>query len=482
MSTFELSKHVLKAGAVLLLATVAVAQGEDLQQHKEAPSADEIRQKFAALTKDLSADDFELRQKADGDLEVYIRKTGQSAVDLLARETVPAAQAKGDQEIIARLKKLLARLTTPMLLWTEVYDRNRSGIAAVKSTGDIVQLKGSILPGGLNLVLDDDPKLKPQAAWSGSALVNAATIYSIEPNMFGSAKSLSAYRRDDGKQLWTQDVADLDLQKEAFVACALSDDEARNQIVLVFDNFCVAAFDKDGKRKWVNKPETPRGNYKVALNAAVNASAGRAFVTRADTELVAIDLDSGSTAWKVPYKTIRCQPASEDDRVYVVASDPAQKTGDVFYALSVKDGKEIFHTDINWGYASSCAKVFVKEKRLVASAWNGIYGLDKDGKRIWRRPFPLNYAPGNISVFGDTVYGGAAGEILAARIDDGSVKFRFNLADLEGAESAPKEQDVNRKMVIGEIGAPFVVGDRLYAMTGPGWVVTLRMPPLQLKK
>ena len=468
--------------------TVHEGVNADFENQKEKlapPTDDELRQMLTAFTRDLNATDFERRQKADEELESYIRKTGQHTVDLLAQEFLPTSKARGDQEVIMRINRLLLRLTSPTRLWTHTYDAEFTGNGAVKSRGNIVQFSANF-GRTVNLVLNEDPKIEPQTGWWGASVIDPETAYRIEADIApnGSAKNLSAYRRKDGSQLWTQDINDLNVLKEKYVAFALANDETRSQVILAADNFCVAAYGKDGKRKWVNKPEMPRGNYKAALTAAVNGSAGMAFVTRADTELVAINLDNGSTAWRIHYQGVRCEPATENDRVYLIAAQSNPDKGDTFYAVNVKDGKEIWHTDINWGFASSCAKVFVLGNKIVASAWNGIYGLNKeDGKQLWRRPFPLNYNPNAISVFNDTVYAGAhTGEILAARVSDGTLLFRTNLADLEGAESAPKIQDVDRKRGIGNVGAPFVVNGSIYAITASRWAIALRAPEFELKK
>lgn len=475
----------------------------------------------------LGGDDYQARERAQADLEAYVRRHGQEAFAVLESHEGKNA----DPEVRTRVRRLVDKLGRAQLLWWR-----REGRSLLAKPGVVAHRAALLLRGGMGLVALD-PRDGEQI-WAKVGIyykdipgVCGDVVYAARPS-----DSLAAYRVRDGQPLWTHSLADVGGDSgrtrrvyrdgkgpfaEPVPLAKQTDQRLRTLLVPGLQRlfvttpwrYCIA-LSLEGKRLWVAEVG-PHGCIAttppcVAPELGLVFTGGKVGDVR---QLCALRAADGSSAWKTPVPGLnQVGPRRVRDHVFVTARPQVGGRWDGrLYAYDAKTGRqrwvfrpeppprqaarptEIVETDrghIRTGYISHPGdETWLFGTRLVADGTiliteNRVYRYGvrvEDGKALWRQPVGETWI--SSVEHGGRVYGGShKGELIAFDPRTGAVVRRIDLSRLRGpAEDVPKTV-VQRGQLPAEaelerISVPCFLDDVCYVATASGWVVALRLPP-----
>ena len=493
---------------LLLLCSSAVAHDEQIND----------------LVAQLGAEDYEDRQRAQSELEAYVRRHGHEAFTVLESHVGRSP----DLEVRLRVRMLVDKLGRVRLLWWR-RERpcvlTRPGIYADRS---VVLLRGD---NGL-IALDYR---------SGKRLwVKVGVFYKDVPGVLGDvvyahrpSDGLAAYRIHDGGLLWSHTLADVDGdsgkrqrihrmgegtftqdipladQSDSRLATLLVPDLKRLFVTTPW-RYCMALSLK-GKRLWVADVGKGRATTPPCVNPALELVYTGGTVGEVP-HLFALRTVDGTTAWEVPVPGLHdVGPRRIRHHVFVSARPRVEERWDGrLHCYDAKTGErrwtfrpeppqrqsarptETVETDlghVRTGHISHPGdETWLRGTRLVAGGTILItenrafrYGLRvEDGEVLWRHPVSDTWAS---SVEKDNrVYGGSQkGELIAFDPGTGAIVRRIDLSQLRPAAEVPKivvqRGDLPPAAELGRISVPSFVGDVCYLATASGWVIALRLPP-----
>jgi len=485
-------------------------------------------EEIRSLVRQLGDDDYRARERAQSDLESYVRRHGQEAFAVLESHEGKSA----DLEVRTRVQRLVDKLGRVQLLWWR-----REACSLLARPGVVAHGAVLLLRGDMGLVALD-PRDGEQL-WAKVGIyykdipgVHGDVVYAARPS-----ESLAAYRVRDGRPLWSHALADVDGDsgrtrrvyrdgKGPFtepVPLAKQTDQRLSTLLVpglqrLFVTtpwrYCIG-LSLEGKRLWVADVGSTGGT--VTTPPCVTSELGLVFTGGMVGEvlhLCALRAADGSSAWKIPMPGLNdVGPRRVRDHVFVTGWPRVGGRWDGrLYAYDAKTGRqrwmfrpeppprqgarptEIVETDrdrghIRTGYISHPGdETWLFGTRLVAGGTILItenrtfrYGLRvEDGKALWRQPVGETWI--SSVEHGGRVYGGShKGELLAFDPRTGAVVRRIDLARLRPAEDVPKivvqRGHLPAEAELGRLSVPCFLGDVCYLAAASGWVMALRLPP-----
>jgi outer membrane protein assembly factor BamB len=474
----------MAAAAAFLLSLPALLIWRGAGTPSPGREAQEIASSLRDLIPLLKDDSPKVREKAEADLEALVRKSGRPGLLALRAEQTRASEP----ETQGRIARIIERLTAPKQLWRvpvghvgmgSVAPAVGAGVAVFAIEGQFVGLDAQ--SGEIRWRLPGDYRAR--------AVVAGRTVIAASPR--GPDVGLQALDPATGRRYWHHGIADLWGEPKPAEQSLYNDSApfvSGNRIWSGSRSgrvVCVEA--GSGRRIWTS-PELPGREPSGKADVFDPILHGqRVYAVCWGHSLVALDAQTGATAWTVPVPGIGAlAPVADGERVYVSTHEiaaPDTNRG-ACIALSASDGSRLWETDLK-EYGRGAVGLIGVGEVLVAHGRTALVGLRKrDGAILWSVPCRrFGYATLASDARGRVYAGSDRRELIVVAPVTGKTLLRLDVRESPPTlvHQVVAEREDDRSPFDGTphlSGCPAVLGDTVYLLTPAGEGLALGMSPL----